>query len=57
MAADIRDNIEQVHTYIDAYCKETSADWCEFELDSFKTDLKDIDEDASISDVKVIEKI
>lgn len=57
MAADLRDNIEQVHTYIDAYCKETSADWCEFELDSFKTDLKDIDEDASISDVKVIEKI
>ncbi len=51
VAAAIRDNIEQVHVYIEAYCKETGADWCDFELDSFKTDLAEIDNDDGRSDM------
>ena len=57
VAADLRDNIEQVHLYIEAYCAETSADWCDFELDSFKTDLKEIDDDTGRSDLQIIAKI
>jgi len=42
---DMRENIEQVYTYLKFYCKHKNSSWCVDELKSFVIDLKELDLD------------
>lgn len=51
----MRENIEQIDTYLKRYCQETKQPWCDDEIQYFDTELRKLDLIVASTDSEKIE--